>query len=129
MLASPAPPGAPGCTRAPWPDFAARALAPALDGLDYVLRAVTPPGRPRRFNARFFVADAAGVIGEIRGNGELEDIRWVGIPAALSLPIPAITQTVLRLVGELIKQAPRPDTRRPVPLYRQRYGRDEYVEE
>ena len=32
--------------------------APALDSLDLIARAVTPPGRPRRFNARFFMARA-----------------------------------------------------------------------
>lgn len=129
MLAKAAPAGAPGSTRDPWRAFAARGVAPALDCLDYVLRAVTPPRRPRRFNARFFVADAADALGEIRGSGELEDIQWVPISRALRLPIPAITQSVLRLVVHLLTEPPTADHQRPVPLYRQRYGRDEIVEE
>src|SRR3546814_9511750 len=33
-----------------WEDFLATGMAPALDGMTYVARAVTPTGRPRRFN-------------------------------------------------------------------------------
>lgn len=129
MLAKPAPVAAPGSLWDPWPAFAARGLAPALDCLDYLLRAVTPPKRPRRFNARFFVADAAAVQGQIRGNGELEDLQWVTITRALGLPIPPITQAVLRFVARRLLEAPVVDHQAPVPVYRQRYGRDEFIEE
>jgi 8-oxo-dGTP pyrophosphatase MutT (NUDIX family) len=129
MLGKRAPAGAPGSPRDPWPEFATRGLAPALDALDYVLRAVTPPRRPRRFNARFFVADAGDAVGEIRGSGELEDIGWVSIPRALDLPIPTITKTVLHLIARLAVDTSRSDPGRPVPLYRHRYGRYEFVEE
>src|SRR3546814_19531557 len=46
-----------------WEDFLATGMAPALDGMTYVARAVTPTGRPRRFNARFFVVDAQAISG------------------------------------------------------------------
>ena len=129
MLGKPAPAGAPGCMRDPWPAFAARGLAPALDCLDYVLRAVTPPRRPRRFNARFFIADAAAAVGDIRGSGELEDIQWVTISRALGLSIPAITRAVLGLIAQSLTPSGATDPHRPVPLFRHRHGRDEYVEE
>src|SRR5260370_32692564 len=41
-----------------WHGFLDKGFAPALDCLDLIARAVTPPGRPRRFNARFFMARA-----------------------------------------------------------------------
>ena len=34
---------------------------PRLDVLDLIARAITPPNRPRRFDARFFMADAGAV--------------------------------------------------------------------
>jgi hypothetical protein len=68
-------------------------------------------------------------VGEIRGSGELEDIGWVSIPRALDLPIPTITKTVLHLIARLAVDTSRSDPGRPVPLYRHRYGRYEFVEE
>ena len=44
---------------------------PRLDRVDYLCRAITPPASPIRFNARFLVADAADVEGELAGSGEL----------------------------------------------------------
>ena len=39
------PPGA-------WSRFAATGVTPALDAIDFLAGAITPPGRPRRFDAR-----------------------------------------------------------------------------
>ncbi len=129
MLAGPAVRGAPGPAHDPWPAFTARGLAPALDRLEYLMRAITPPGRTRRFDARFFVTDASAARGELAGNGELEDLGWVSIERALALPIPPITAWALRLVRERWPAPAAADRHRPVPLYRARYGRYEMVEE
>jgi 8-oxo-dGTP pyrophosphatase MutT (NUDIX family) len=118
-----------GSIREPWPAFTARGLAPALDRLEYLMRAITPPGRPRRFNTRFFVAHASAALGELAGNGELEDLHWVAIDRALALPIPQITECALRLVRERQAAPPAVGTHEPVPLHRQRHGRYETVEE
>ena len=37
-----------------WAGFQEHKVAPSLDGLRYVARAITPPGRVRRFDTRFF---------------------------------------------------------------------------
>ena len=92
-----------GKVRPEWHDFHDRGLAPAFDKLDYIYRAVTPPGSPRRFNARFFMAFAEDVQGDIAGNGELHDIGWVPITEALKMPIPHITGVVLREIDRLLR--------------------------
>ncbi|MBT3628927.1 MAG: NUDIX hydrolase [Rhodospirillaceae bacterium] len=101
MLAAPSAPPK-GKVRPEWNGFHARGLAPALDRLDYIYRAVTPPGQVRRFNARFFMAFADDLHGEIAGNGELHDIGWVSISEALKMPIPHITGVVLGQISRLL---------------------------
>ncbi len=124
MLARPAPDGKTVAGREPWDAFHARGLAPALDALDYIFHAITPPGRPRRFNARFFMAEAETLSGEITGSGELGDIKWLAIRDALELHIPNITQHVLVEAERLLKSPPAPD--RPVPFYRTLRGRHHF---
>ncbi len=73
--------------------------APDLSGLVFFARAVTPPGRSRRFDSRFFVTDAATVGNldrpEHAGSGELLDLRWFSLAEALALDLPAITKDIL----------------------------------
>ncbi len=114
---------------APWPAFAAHGLAPALDALDYIFRAITPPQRPRRFNARFFMADADLLRGEIRSDGELQHIHWVPVDDALQLPLPKITIQVLAEVAGLVKLDDVGRTRRHVPLYHRVRGRDSFEQD
>lgn len=85
--------------RAPkgWEEFLQTAL-PHLEPLMPVARAITPPHRPRRFDARFFVADAERALLDDRplgGSGELEELRWFSLDEALALDLPSITHFVL----------------------------------
>ena len=83
MLAKPLKGGAPDKDYGEhWKGFLDTGMAPALDCLDLIARAVTPPGRPRRFNARFFMARAEDATGEIRHSSEMGDIRWVRLDEA-----------------------------------------------
>jgi 8-oxo-dGTP pyrophosphatase MutT (NUDIX family) len=68
---------------------------PRLDGLAYLMRAVTPVARPIRFNARFFVVDAAHVSGTLGGDGELEDLRFYGLREALAIDLAVPTRRVM----------------------------------
>ena len=117
MLAAPGAP-ARGKVRPEWRGFHDRGLAPALDRLDYIFRAVTPPGPPRRFNARFFMAFADRLQGEITGNGELHNIAWVPIKEALEMPIPRITGVVLREIDRLLADPTPRDTTEFTPYFR-----------
>jgi len=68
---------------------------PRLDVVDYLCRAVTPPSRPMRFNARFLVTEAAAAQGRISGSGELEGVRFYPLSEALALDLALVTRQVL----------------------------------
>ncbi|MDO8977143.1 NUDIX domain-containing protein [Reyranella sp.] len=100
-----------------WKGFLDQGMAPALDCLDLIARAVTPPGRPRRFNARFFMARAEDASGEIRHSSEMGDIRWVQLDEARELPLPTITGLILGEIGRLVKEPPDRTAQRKIPLF------------
>ncbi len=100
---------------ADWTPFATRGLRPAADGLAYVFRAITPPGRPRRFDARFFLADAGRAEGDLSAaSDELRHLHWIPLADARSLDLPFITEIVLAEVAEIVANGGRPDT---VPFF------------
>lgn len=74
---------------------------PDLSKLSFVARAITPPYRPRRFDARFFLADAEAVLAhdEPQAGEELLDTKWFPIDQALALDLPSITRFVLKEVA------------------------------
>jgi 8-oxo-dGTP pyrophosphatase MutT (NUDIX family) len=106
-----------------WLPFSEEGLAPALDQLDLLCRAVTPPYRTKRFNARFFVAPAEAVSGTLQGNGELADLRWVEIEEARSFNLPRITERVLSELEEWLGEEPKRSARGRVPVYKTVYGK------
>jgi len=66
-----------------------------LAALDYLCRAVTPANRAMRFNARFVLAPAEAVRGEIAGSGELEGLGWHSVEEARRASLAAITGKIL----------------------------------
>ncbi len=102
-----------------WDGFVRRGLAPDAAALRYFFRALTPPGRPRRFDARFFLADAAALATDPDDFSEAEDelshLHWVSMRDVRKLNLPFITQLVL---GELDKHLPRIDAPDAVPFVR-----------
>ncbi len=101
-----------------WREFFDTGMAPDLSNIRYVARAVTPPIRPMRFNARFFMVDAKHAIGDLRGDGELLNLTFVPLVETEKLDMPRITAKILGDVDALARQPPRPDPRRKVPFYR-----------
>ena len=95
-------------------------LLPALDRLDYIVRAITPPESPIRFHARFFLAAADGLAGELGGSGELLDLGWRSIPASLRLPVADITEFVLQEVELHIKNSAQ---HTEIPIFSYRSGK------
>lgn len=99
----------------PWREFLGRGALPDLEPLTYVARAITPPGRARRFDARFFIAGAEALMSLDRseGCGELDEIAWIELSKTGDLDLPAITRFVLSEVKARMDQA-----RRPIPFVR-----------
>ncbi len=106
----------------PWRNFLAQGALPDLSALDFIARAVTPPMSPKRFDARFFLADAERLISFERQAdcGELDEIAWVELDSAPSLDLPSVTRFVL---GEI--PARLLDPGRPVPSLQFQRGRQQ----
>ena len=72
-----------------WRAFFAHGFQPALAGLKFIARAITPPGRPRRFDSRFFCVQADAIVHRVKiADGELSDLEWHSIAQARSLELP-----------------------------------------
>ncbi|HEY1452477.1 MAG TPA: NUDIX hydrolase [Roseiarcus sp.] len=112
------PPGA-------WTRFAATGVYPALDPIDFLARAITPPGRTRRFDARFLIADASCVAkrvdGAVHADAELVELVWTPLNEALNLDLPDITRAALADLAQALDGGL--DKRRPRPFYRQLRGK------
>jgi len=104
-----------------WTRFAETGVFPTLDGIDLLARAITPPGRARRFDARFFIADAdliAHRVEDVVHDGaELVELTWTPIEKALELDIPNITRQILSDLAA-ISAAP-PSKFHPRKFYRE----------
>lgn len=97
---------------------------PALEGMDYFFRAITPPGRPRRFDARFLVANADAAAGEIgTGDGELLDVAFRPLEDSRNLDIAGITRIALAEFERWVAAPQMPNPNRPVPLSKFLRGR------
>jgi 8-oxo-dGTP pyrophosphatase MutT (NUDIX family) len=107
------------------------ANASDLSGLVFFARAITPPGRTRRFDSRFFVADAAH-IGNLDhplhvGSGELLTPTWFTLEEILGLDLPSITKDILRRLQPFLDDGRLPGPGCAVSF--QYFRRKKWVEE
>lgn len=97
-----------------------RQLRADLGALHFIARAVTPPGRARRFDTRFFAADAQAIgyraEGVVRPDAELVELKWIPIEEAAQLDMPTVTRVVLEELEARIAAGFNPAV--PVPFYR-----------
>ena len=100
------------------------AEAPDLGGLVLFMRAITPPGRTRRFDSRFFVADAARISNldapHNVGTEELLTLSWFTIAETKALDLPLITTDVLARLKPFLDRntLPTPDCPASFQYYR-----------
>jgi 8-oxo-dGTP pyrophosphatase MutT (NUDIX family) len=129
-----APGGWPGAPAPDWEQFAASGHLPSAQGMQFVFRAITPPGRPRRFDARFFLVDAEQITNDLDDFSaaceELSHLHWVPLGEARALDLPFITEVVLAEIEARARDRSAPPS---VPFYknddeaslfRQLYGRE-----
>ncbi len=102
----------PGAWEGPLPDdwarFAEAARRPSPRGLRYLFRAITPPGRTRRFDARFFLADAGTIEADLddfsHACEELSHLHWIGLDEARRLDLPFVTEVVLAEAAAVLRE-------------------------
>jgi 8-oxo-dGTP pyrophosphatase MutT (NUDIX family) len=107
--------------KAEWQAFADHSVRPALSGLRLIARAITPPGRVRRFDTRFLSAWRGDVAVELPGGGptnELEELVWLPLGEAKNADIPDITRTVLGELEKRLAGDPKLSPGGPTPFYR-----------
>ncbi len=104
--------GKPGALRGSvptaWAQYASHEAAPDLSRFAFIGRAITPPYRTRRFDARFFFAEAEDVLLDDRpraSGDELLHVEWFDFDQAAELDLPSVTRFVIgevrrRLAGE-----------------------------
>jgi len=110
------PPATPGEI---WAEFAKARVHPDLGNIHFIARAITPPRRPKRFDTRFFTADASAVAHKIEGvvgpDSELVELAWVPIEEATHLDMPTITGVVLEELAARVAAGMGHSL--PVPFY------------
>ncbi len=102
-----------------WRGFAATGHLPDASGLQFVFRAITPPGRPRRFDARFFLVDAGALASDpddfSAASDELSHLQWIALDEVRAHDMPFITEVVLAEVAARAEDRAPPAS---VPFFR-----------
>jgi len=105
-----------------WMQFFSKGYEPDAKNMDLVFRAITPPGQPRRFDARFFLVNAKYIHGDLddfsHASGELSDLQWISLNLTERLDLPIITQIVLKEVRSIVNG----NKRKGFPFYYQEGG-------
>ncbi|MBR0839352.1 NUDIX hydrolase [Bradyrhizobium liaoningense] len=103
-----------------WKPFADAGLLPDPSGLFLIARAITPPGRVKRFDTRFFTADASAIThrveGVIHADAELVELVWVELGSKPLADLHPMTRNVLNELDTRLATGPlRHDA--PVPFF------------
>lgn len=102
-----------------WQSFAETGHKPDASGLQFVFRAITPPGRPRRFDARFFLVDEGAIATDLddfsAASDELSHLQWVPLAEARQFDMPFITEVVL---AEIAARVTRTEPPVSVPFFK-----------
>lgn len=102
-----------------WLAFSKAGFVPDARALQFVFRAITPPGRPRRFDARFFLVDADALATDpddfSAASDELSHLHWVPLAESRQIDLPFITEVIL---AEISARSQDPAPPESVPFFR-----------
>ncbi len=89
-----------------WQPFAASGQMPAPSRIRPLARAITPPGRVRRYDTWFFLANKNSLSANVAiADGELLDLDWFTLPEAGNLDLPNITRLILNEAADVFRGA------------------------
>ena len=104
----------------PWKPFTEAGLLPDPSGLFLIARAITPPGRVRRFDTRFFTADASAITHRVEGvihpDAELVELVWVELGSQPLADLHPMTKNVLNELNKRLATGPLSHDA-PVPFF------------
>jgi 8-oxo-dGTP pyrophosphatase MutT (NUDIX family) len=104
----------------PWKPFNEAGLLPDPSGLFLIARAITPPGRVRRFDTRFFTADASAITHRVEGvihpDAELVELVWVELGSKPLADLHPMTRNVLNELEKRLATGPLSHDA-PVPFF------------
>ncbi|WP_413987800.1 NUDIX hydrolase [Labrys okinawensis] len=116
--------GAPATSSAHWRAFAEREVYPAPEPLSFVARAITPSRFPRRFDTRFFAADASHIAAQTEDvtgpDSEFVETRWLTVEETKQENLADITRMILAEVGKRLELGLEKDL--PVPFFHEWRG-------
>lgn len=103
-----------------WAPFTDAGLLPDPSSLFLIARAITPPGRVRRFDTRFFTADASAITHRVEGvihpDAELVELVWVEIGSKPLADLHPMTKNVLNELDKRLATGPLHHDA-PVPFF------------
>ena len=103
-----------------WQAFTKAGLLPDPSGLFLIARAITPPGRVRRFDTRFFTADASAIAHRVEGvvhaEAELVELVWVDLGSKHLADAHPMTKNVLNELEKRLATGPLSHDA-PVPFF------------
>ena len=106
-----------------WCAFFDCGYRPKLSTLSLFARAITPPGRPRRYDTRFFCISAEEISHRVdSSDGELSGLHWLTIEEARSLDLPTITRVILEDLTDFLSAGNGRPGNAPVPYYHHKNG-------
>ncbi len=101
-----------------WQTYADTGHVPSAEALHFVFRAITPPTRPRRFDARFFLADADHLASDpddfSAATDELSHLQWIPLDQARGFDLTFITEVVLAEIAATLPNITAPQS---VPFF------------
>ena len=104
----------------PWKAFTDAGLLPDPSSLFLIARAITPPGRVRRFDTRFFTADASAIAHRVEGvvhaEAELVELVWVDLGSKHLADAHPMTKNVLNELEKRLATGPL-NHEAPVPFF------------